>query len=312
MKTFNTEPNFSIVLPGGCNAHCSFCFWKEEKASEDYLEKLKSTLLSIPSHFKQCSLTGGEPTLSVHFIDVLKIAFAKFSKVVLTTNGCNLETYIPEIEKLLKKTKTKFHVNISRHHHDNDKNMEMFGTDTIPSNDSLVQLINKLNKIGIDVNANCVLTEEYDSRESIEEFIQFAKQSNFSSIAFRKQHGNLEPSNQELFFNDYKPLYVGKCPVCYTKEQLVLGMKVQWKSSMAEPKETITDSVYELIYQQNGKLTMDWEGKEEIITLEDELYTPNQIVKMAKEGLIHLGEESRKKKSTSIRGGGCCGSGRGC
>lgn len=26
METYNQDPNFSIVMPGGCNAECPFCF----------------------------------------------------------------------------------------------------------------------------------------------------------------------------------------------------------------------------------------------------------------------------------------------
>ena len=47
------EPNLSIILPGGCNAHCPFCFWKRdtELPRGPYAEALTRVLSSLPPQF---------------------------------------------------------------------------------------------------------------------------------------------------------------------------------------------------------------------------------------------------------------------
>lgn len=67
------NPNLSIVMPGGCNGNCQFCFWKQTEPCGNYLEKVNNILKSLPSQFKQLSITGGEPTLSPYLEKVLNL-----------------------------------------------------------------------------------------------------------------------------------------------------------------------------------------------------------------------------------------------
>ena len=78
MKTFNTSPNFSIVMQGGCNAACEFCFNKQHSnkkqcSKAQYLKNLNLALKSLPNTFFQISITGNEPMLSPVIDDVLDI-----------------------------------------------------------------------------------------------------------------------------------------------------------------------------------------------------------------------------------------------
>jgi len=66
LNLINEEPNFSIIVPTGCNAHCDFCFWNRGHSEVDpveYLNQLCETLDALPDDFEQCSITGGEPTM---------------------------------------------------------------------------------------------------------------------------------------------------------------------------------------------------------------------------------------------------------
>jgi organic radical activating enzyme len=63
------KPNFTVMLPGACNAKCGFCFWNHKdgqiKPPTDYMEKLADVVSKLsPETFPAVSLTGGEPTLS--------------------------------------------------------------------------------------------------------------------------------------------------------------------------------------------------------------------------------------------------------
>ena len=49
------------------------------------------------------------------------------------------------------------------------------------------------------------------------------------------------------------------CPVCRNRMQLINGMPVTWKDSLEEPSKEL-GTIYELVYNENGILTKDWEG----------------------------------------------------
>jgi hypothetical protein len=44
-----------------------------------------------------------------------------------------------------------------------------------------------------------------------------------------------------------------------------------FKQTLIEPSTVITDSIYELIYQQTGRLTSDWGGKNKIVLADEDI-----------------------------------------
>ena len=113
--------NLSIVMPGGCNGKCDFCFWKKSKPCDNYLEKLNDIMYSLPSQFYQLSITGGEPTLSPYLENVLNLIDRNiFTHTVLTSNGSKLLESISMLEGKID------HVNISRHHFEDSINDSIF------------------------------------------------------------------------------------------------------------------------------------------------------------------------------------------
>lgn len=314
MRLYNDEPNFSIVMPGSCNCNCSFCFWKEQSADEKYLENLEEALKCLPEDFYQVSITGGEPTLSPYFAEVVSLCSKYFRKIVVTTNGTNLEKYIQLLRNIQWHTNDYHHpvrvyVNISRHHHDESINQEIFGTDSVPDAADLIDLNHQLNKAGIPVNVNCVLTEHMENHIDIIKFINQSKELYFSSVAFRKQHGDLEPSDQERQFDEYVAINEGFCPVCRSKTQLINGVEVYWKSSIAEPVEELpSDMVYELVFHPNTDLTADWKGENYVVYMEDNIYDTSTAADLAKRKLEDLDREDDVFDELSASGY----SGRGC
>lgn len=247
------NPNFSIVVPGGCNGKCNFCFWQKTKPCGNYINILSETLSNLPSQFYQISLTGGEPTISPYLKSILEtINKKKFTKVVLTTNGSNLLETIPMLEGKVD------HINISRHHFEEDLNNNVFKARMI-NNRQLKNVISELNKVGIDVTLSAVLNENLKSKKDIKDYINFARTIGASQVFFRKPHGTLEPTKVEKAFESYKG-FESSCPVCRTKNQLIEGIRVSWKASLEEPS-SVMDKIYELIFHEDGTITKDWEGK---------------------------------------------------
>lgn len=247
-----SNPNFSIVVPGGCNGKCDFCFWKNDKACGSYMKNLTETMNNLPSQFYQLSLTGGEPTLSPYFSDIVEsIDTEKWTHTVLTTNGTNLKKYIPQLEGKIQ------YVNISRHHWKDELNEAVFGTNTVPSHKELRVLVQELNKVGIDVTYSAVLTEHLSTKEEIKKYIKFARSHGATQVFFRKQHGTLEPSEVEQAFEHLDKDHQ-TCPVCRNTTQYINETKVVWKASVEEPSKEM-GMIYELVYNQAGKLTSDWD-----------------------------------------------------
>lgn len=266
IATRNNNPNFTIILPGPCQAKCSFCFWKQDKNNSNFIKGLKTSLEELPNLFNQISISGGEPTISPYFKETLEIINeykknGKIQKVVLTTNGLNL--------KNLDLTGIN-HINISRHAITYEENQKIFETKNIPNNEDLKEIANHCNTFGIDVNFNVVFVDEINTNYNIEEWTNLAKNSNVSSLTFRNQYNNYGISKLEndLIENNYKPHIISSCPVCRTSTFFVNGVKVRFHSSDYEPTESDKfqeDEVYEVILQQNGNLTRDWEEKKILI-----------------------------------------------
>lgn len=255
-KIFETtiqNPNLSIVMPGGCNGKCDFCFWKKSTPCGNYLEKINNILYNLPSQFYQLSITGGEPTLSPYLEGVLNLIDNRIYKnVILTTNGCKLLDFVPKLEGKIA------HINISRHHYDDEVNNSIFKAKML-TKDELKHVANELNKVGIDVTFSAVLNENLSTQEDIQKYLFFAKECGASQVFFRKLHGTLEPTDVEKAYENYKSSEY-HCPVCRTKNQLIEGIKVSWKASLEEPSKEL-GTIYELIVNENGEVTKDWEGK---------------------------------------------------
>jgi molybdenum cofactor biosynthesis enzyme MoaA len=248
------NPNFTIVAPGGCNANCEFCFWKQDKTAKSYLKKLKETMELLPSQFYMISISGGEPTISPYFTKILdSIDPEQFVHRILTTNGTQL---IKHMDKVVEKIQ---HINISRHHWDDEVNSSIFASKTIPSTKHIIECVDALNQNGIDVTFSCVLTDEYIlTKEHIIQYIEYAKSCGASHIYLRKKHENLMPHELEKEFGVAKIIKSHDCPACRTRVQLIKGIDVHWKTSVLEPTETLPDVLFETIFNSNGNLTSDW------------------------------------------------------
>jgi molybdenum cofactor biosynthesis enzyme MoaA len=267
--THNLNPNFTIVLPGICQAACDFCFWKREEHEEAFLKSLKRVLKKLPSNFTQISISGGEPTISPVFQDTLKLIRkfkkkGKFHKVVLTTNGINIQKHdLTGID----------HVNISRHHYRDRINQEIFKTENVPTHKDLPAINNYINSFGIDVNYNVVITEE-NKDLVISRFVEFVKETGASSLTFRNQYGVFDKCDIEkgLIEREIKAATTSTCPVCLTNTYFLRGVKTTFHSSEYEPTESEAfdpEEVYELILQPTGDLTRDWEAKKIILKRKD-------------------------------------------
>jgi uncharacterized Fe-S cluster-containing radical SAM superfamily enzyme len=273
MTTFNEDPNFSIVAPGGCNANCSFCFAKDKKCKTaelgDYLSKLCTTLSILPKQFYQISITGGEPLLSPYIIPILSGIFPykkKYTNVLLTTNGTNLLSMAEMVSMSVD------HINISRHHYDEYENKAIFGGSYDIMDNNIVDIIDAYSKKGIDISANCVINDS-TTKEFIESYIKWARDIGFKAVRFRKENGKLEKTPVEKTYKDHKVIWSGKCPVCRTDKQVIHGFDVFWKSSVLEPSTAVKE-VFEVVFAPDGDIYQDWAFTQPVVITEKNKATP--------------------------------------
>jgi len=251
--------DIKIVVPGGCNAKCAFCFAKAKIRTCSYwVDKLYQMLGSIAPEFSVINITGGEPSISSFLpsaLNVIKIRKEKFEKIVMTTNASNLDPGM--LEDVVD------HLNISRHHFSDEINREIFGTDKIPSAEDLKGIIAHCNIIGIDVTISATITDKLRKMEDVFSMIDLCKTIGASALKIRKDYAiGLKPSKLERMFENIKPTHQSSCPVCRSKTQLISGLSVIWSAGVLEPSKVLpAEEISELIFQPNGRLTLDYAGE---------------------------------------------------
>jgi MoaA/NifB/PqqE/SkfB family radical SAM enzyme len=261
------KPNFTIITPGPCNAKCGFCFWDAKdgkiKPPKNYIDLLVETIKSIPhSICPALSISGGEPTISPHFENILKVLDLlprKWDRIVLTTNGSNLNKWLDN--PIFRRVVT--HINISRHHYEDAKNRDIFHSNLVPSVDHIQNMV-KMHGGIYNFNINCVTSETTDS-EFIYRMIVLANfDLNLHSISFRKEAGDVSPSPVEQeFVRKFGVVSSNNCPVCRTTIQENKNFKIMWKGSHPEPSQHL-NKLYELVFHPNGKVYGDWSRKIEV------------------------------------------------
>lgn len=303
LKTYTANPNLTLVLPGPCNAHCSFCTWKREANESSFLSALYKLMLHLPSNFRQISISGGEPTLSPELssvlaaMEILKVQ-GKIDKVVLTTNGSNLHGVVNLFANSVD------HVNLSRHHFMDEVNQNIFKCAT-PLYENVSRSLATLSRLGIDTNLNCVLNENR-SEAFLTNYVEYAKGVGAYSITFRNMYDDHSESQLLAHLREYyKATSVSSCPVCRTEEYLYNGMKIRCHISDEEPTANaeLQQETYELILHPDGTLSEDW-AKQKPVSIEPITKQPSNIVP-AHHSKYLVEESPTYNQSCGYRSSGC-------
>lgn len=182
-----------IVLPCHCQANCVFCFNKFTKDTqkhdyEQFLTNLPKTLDMIFDNINNrpisLDITGNEPTFNIEFLssflNIIKQYKIKTEKIVLTTNGYNLDKCLSDLVGVVDI------VNISIHHFDYLKRQDIFKTSHIPSDASLENIIKFLKDNGITCTAVSVLYDKIDNFfEFHDNLVAWATKLGFKDIRIR-------------------------------------------------------------------------------------------------------------------------------
>lgn len=84
------------LLGNTCNLNCDFCFWEKRikpttfKSTKHIIDEIKKVGI------KKITLSGGEPTCAPHFIKALKYMKENGMKIILHTNGLQINKKVAE------------------------------------------------------------------------------------------------------------------------------------------------------------------------------------------------------------------------
>ena len=182
----NFQDWVEVMLLPNCNGKCVWC-----------VEKLgwhPTTIASTPilissilnTNKKNVILLGGEPTLHKDLPTIIKTLYDNKRNVFITTNGSN--THFDNISYLTG-------INFSIHSSDLRLNREITGIRIIKS--ILKDAVHFLKQFNVLVRFNCNLIKGYvDSKEKINDYIDFAKDCKADSVRFA------ELKNQDESFVD--------------------------------------------------------------------------------------------------------------
>lgn len=163
--------NLFIQVTQKCNANCLFCEYHTPEEHKFDIDKLDMIIKELCSkiHIGKVNLTGGEPTLDmVLFDEIIGCVQDNFdnrgSLVTLNTNGINLDK--------LKKYQYSFDIlSLSRHHYNDDKNIEIFNTKLVPNMQQIIEFQQDIeNKEMLFIRCN-LIKNYIDNQKELEKFL---------------------------------------------------------------------------------------------------------------------------------------------
>lgn len=197
-KDFDNAITIKLVIPGACNANCSFCYNKHsnqmEKSTTDLKQKwLESFLIALEQIVVKIGtkqpisidITGNEPTLDVDFFIKVLHKLRSFSlrsnisRITCTTNGVNIKKVAPFMNGIIN------YVNISVHDYNQERRNAIFGS-YYPSDEDYKENVQILLDNSINSSAVAVIDRKIENFSNFrDEFIEWAEDIGFVSLRFR-------------------------------------------------------------------------------------------------------------------------------
>lgn len=293
--------NFTIFLDDVCNADCKFCIEQIKTANNgrinkigkigdpaEYLRRLDEILGKIRPYNPSVSVTGGEPLLSPCFRDALRIlARHRFRKVIITTNGTNIEQYADDIIAA-----GISHVNFSRPSYDADVCQRIMRfRDRMPSFAVLESAIAKLEAGGVRTRFNCIVSREgIGSLPEMRKYLAFVRSTGCRHVVFRE----LMSFNEQECRNAEKAAYAAENRVLMNdlwaeieqdsafipfsnirghyyyieiykyQDMTVVSERANLKFLEKYRRENL-HYIYETVFHPNGNLCAGWNETEDIL-----------------------------------------------
>ena len=293
--------NFTIFLDDYCNADCKFCIEQIKtqnngrinkvgkiKDKEIYIKRLDYILGKIRPFNPSISVTGGEPLLSPCFREALKILGKyNFRKVVITTNGTDIDKYTDDIIKA-----GISHVNFSRPSYNTEICQKIMRfREQQPLNNTLMDAITKLEANGVRTRFNCIVSREgVCSLPEMRKYLSFVHSMGCRHVVFRE----LMSFNEQEYKNEEKMTYAAENRVLMNdiwaeiekdkdflpfsnirghyyyieiykfRDMTVVSERANLKFLEKYRRENL-HYIYETVFHPNGNLCAGWSETEDIL-----------------------------------------------
>ena len=272
---YEVEPalRLYIKVTDYCNANCKFC---ANGSCTDFgkidLEKLEFVIryLKDNNRLHSISLTGGEPMINPDLVNkILNLIWSIDSRieVQISTNGLNLR----EISNFDNPNNLES-IHISRHHYDDNKNIEIFDSNSIATTSDIMFLQKFLTNKKI-ININTVSIKGYiDNLKEIKNMLDYVGETGvykngFVSLMKCNQYAEEHFININDIFNNldsnflitnrfYSSEYCECIDGIYTSSN---GKFVEFYARMV--KECNCPYVNQLVYTSDNKVTAGFSGK---------------------------------------------------
>ena len=194
-KEYNNVITIKLVIPSGCNAHCTFCYMKDynfimQNDTCIFMNRFISSLSFIIDAIGNknpisLDITGNEPTYNVELLKNILLCLKRFdikSKVqrtTITTNGYNLIEVIPYFKDVID------YVNISVHDFRCSERQLIMGCKPMPDA-NYISIISSLKAAGIKSSAVSVVFQPIqDFHTWRNSFIEWCIKMGFISLRLR-------------------------------------------------------------------------------------------------------------------------------
>lgn len=272
---YEVEPSLRLYIKvtDYCNADCKFCangtctdFGKIDLIKLEFVIRY----LKENNRLHSISLTGGEPMINPDIVnDILNLIWNidKNIDVQISTNGLNLRKIAS-----FDNPNNLESVHISRHHYDDKKNIEIFGTKTIATTEDIMFLQDALTNKKI-ININTLAMKGYiENLENIKRMLDYVGdtgvyKNGFVSLMKCNEYAKKHFINFNDIFNNLDKnfllahrFYSGEYCECidgiYTSKNAKF---VEFYARMV--KECNCPYVNQLVYTSDNKVTAGFSGK---------------------------------------------------
>ena len=217
--------SFDLKIGFKCNNNCKHCVVASKRPyGELNLEQIKNIVDSIPSSIQSVTITGGEPSISPFFYEILFYVKSKGFRTLIQTNGTGFED-----ENLVKKCKPYIdHIHLAIH-----SSNPKIHDDIVCSQGMWEKTIRGFKNIlreGISCSTQTVLSlYNISTLWETYSFIQEIKPRTIMSMTYPHMMGNAYTYREEVCFrySDYKNiihkclkdfgplLFLESIPLCY-------------------------------------------------------------------------------------------------
>lgn len=163
-----------LSLLDACNFRCIYCMPENAKFTtpKDRLNahEIGSIVKNLVSlGIEEIRLTGGEPTLSPDFMNIVReLSSLNVSKLAITTNGLNIAKFYPELKNSGVQS-----INFSLDTLDEKK---FFHISKVDGYKKVMESILLAKDYGLEIKINCVLMKNINHNE-VHDFIDFSKKN---------------------------------------------------------------------------------------------------------------------------------------